>query len=103
GMAEGGKAAAGGRGGHVGAAIADPAGHHPDAQAEDFGGAAVSTISADTRAGVAIAAAASAAAWPAERMRRTARRWRYLSNAGAALLSALLLVWTLTPIYNIIM
>ncbi len=40
---------------------------------------------------------------PAERMRRTARRWRYLSNAGAALLSALLLVWTLTPIYNIIM
>ena len=63
----------------------------------------MSTISADTRAGVAIAAAASAAAWPAERMRRTARRWRYLSNAGAALLSALLLVWTLTPIYNIIM
>jgi multiple sugar transport system permease protein len=63
----------------------------------------VSTISADTRAGVAIAAAASAAARPAERMRRTARRWRYLSNAGAALLSALLLVWTLTPIYNIIM
>jgi multiple sugar transport system permease protein len=63
----------------------------------------VSTISADTRAGVAIAAAASAAAWPAERMRRTARRWRYLSNAGAALLSALLLLWTLTPIYNIIM
>jgi multiple sugar transport system permease protein len=63
----------------------------------------VSTITADTRAGVAIAAAASAAAWPAERMRRTARRWRYLSNAGAALLSALLLVWTLTPIYNIIM
>ena len=63
----------------------------------------MSTISADTRAGVAIAAAAPAAAWPAERMRRTARRWRYLSNAGAALLSALLLVWTLTPIYNIIM
>ena len=63
----------------------------------------MSTISADTRAGVAIAAAASAAAWPAERMRRTARRWRYLSNAGAALLSALLLLWTLTPIYNIIM
>jgi multiple sugar transport system permease protein len=36
-------------------------------------------------------------------MRRAARRWRYLSNAGAALLSAVLLVWTLTPIYNIIM
>jgi multiple sugar transport system permease protein len=44
-----------------------------------------------------------AAARPAERMRRAARRWRYLSNAGAALLSAVLLVWTLTPIYNIIM
>jgi len=56
----------------------------------------VSTITADTRP-------TSAAARPAERMRRTARRWRYASNAGAALLSALLLVWTLTPIYNIIM
>ena len=56
----------------------------------------MSTITADTRP-------TSAAARPAERMRRTARRWRYLSNAGAALLSAVLLVWTLTPIYNIIM
>jgi len=66
----------------------------------------VSTITTSTRAAVAIAAAAPATpatARPAERMRRTARRWRYLSNAGAALLSALLLVWTLTPIYNIIM
>ena len=66
----------------------------------------MSTITTSTRAAVAIAAAAPAtpaAARPAERMRRTARRWRYLSNAGAALLSALLLVWTLTPIYNIIM
>jgi len=36
-------------------------------------------------------------------MRRAARRWRYLTNAGAAVVSALLLVWTLTPIYNIIM
>jgi multiple sugar transport system permease protein len=36
-------------------------------------------------------------------MRRTARRWRYLSNAGAAVVSILLLIWTLTPIYNIIM
>ena len=43
------------------------------------------------------------AAHSAERMRRIARRWRYLTNAGAALISALLLVWTLTPIYNIIM
>jgi multiple sugar transport system permease protein len=56
----------------------------------------VTSITADTRR-------TSAASRPAERMRRTARRWRYLSNAGAALLSALLLVWTLTPIYNIIM
>ena len=66
----------------------------------------MSTITTSTRAAVAIAAAAPATpatARPAERMRRTARRWRYLSNAGAALLSALLLVWTLTPIYNIIM
>jgi multiple sugar transport system permease protein len=36
-------------------------------------------------------------------MRRGARRWRYATNAGAALLSAVILVWTLTPIYNIIM
>jgi multiple sugar transport system permease protein len=36
-------------------------------------------------------------------MRRAARRWRYASNAGAALLSVVILVWTLTPIYNIIM
>jgi multiple sugar transport system permease protein len=56
----------------------------------------VTTVTADARP-------RSATARPAERMRRTARRWRYLSNAGAALLSALLLVWTLTPIYNIIM
>jgi multiple sugar transport system permease protein len=56
----------------------------------------VTTVTADARP-------RSAAARPAERLRRTARRWRYLSNAGAALLSAVLLVWTLTPIYNIIM
>jgi multiple sugar transport system permease protein len=36
-------------------------------------------------------------------MRRIARRRRYLTNAGAAVVSAILLVWTLTPIYNIIM
>jgi multiple sugar transport system permease protein len=39
----------------------------------------------------------------ANTMRRTARRWRYLSNAGAAVLSAVILVWTITPIYNMIM
>jgi len=57
----------------------------------------VSTIAADT------ALAPAAAARPGERMRRAARRWRYASNVGAAILSAVLLVWTLTPIYNIVM
>ena len=79
-----------------GAADTDPTGDHPNAQAENLGGTAVSTITVDTRP-------ASAATRPSERMRRTARRWRYLTNAGAAVLSAVLLVWTLTPIYNIIM
>jgi multiple sugar transport system permease protein len=36
-------------------------------------------------------------------MQRAARRRRYLTNGGAAVISAILLVWTLTPIYNIIM
>ena len=45
----------------------------------------------------------SAPARSSERMRRAARRWRYLTNAGAALLSVVILLWTLTPIYNIIM
>ncbi len=36
-------------------------------------------------------------------MRRAARRRRYLTDAGAAVLSLVLLVWTITPIYNIIM
>ena len=57
----------------------------------------MSTITVDTRP------TTSAAGRPAERMRRAARRWRYLTNAGAALLSAVILLWTLTPIYNIIM
>ncbi len=56
----------------------------------------MSTIAVDARP-------AASSARPAERMRRAARRWRYASNAGAALLSAVILVWTLTPIYNIIM
>ena len=45
----------------------------------------------------------ASAAHSAERMRRTARRWRFLTNAGAAVISVLILIWTLTPIYNIIM
>ena len=56
----------------------------------------MSTITADT--GLVVSAAR-----PAERMRRAARRRRYLTNAGVAVISAILLVWTLTPIYNIIM
>ena len=52
---------------------------------------------------IAVDARPAAAARPAERMRRAARRWRYATNAGAAVLSAVILVWTLTPIYNIIM
>jgi multiple sugar transport system permease protein len=56
----------------------------------------VSTIAVEARPAVA-------SARPAERMRRAARRWRYATNAGAALLSVVILVWTLTPIYNIIM
>jgi len=46
---------------------------------------------------------ASAKAPPAERMRRAARRWRYAGSAAAAVLSAVLIVWTLAPIYNIVM
>ena len=57
----------------------------------------MSTIAADT------ALAPAAAARPGERMRRAARRRRYATNVGAAIISAVLLVWTLTPIYNIIM
>jgi multiple sugar transport system permease protein len=39
----------------------------------------------------------------AGRRGRIARRWRYATNAGLAVLYAVLLVWTLTPIYNIVM
>ena len=36
-------------------------------------------------------------------MRRIARRRRYAMNVGAAVLSILIIVWTITPIYNIVM
>ena len=39
----------------------------------------------------------------AGRRGRVARRWRYATNAGLAVLYALMLVWTFTPIYNIVM
>ena len=37
------------------------------------------------------------------RARRAARRRRYLNNAGVLLLSVVLVVWTLTPIYNMVL
>jgi multiple sugar transport system permease protein len=40
---------------------------------------------------------------PAERMRRTAARWRYVTNAFAALLGVVLMVWTFIPLYNMLM
>jgi multiple sugar transport system permease protein len=56
----------------------------------------VSTITVDTRL-------VSASARSGEQMRRIARRRRYVMNVGAAVLSAILIAWTITPIYNIIM
>ena len=56
----------------------------------------MSTITVD-------APVSSAVARPGERMRRIARRRRYVLNAGAAVLSAFLLVWTILPLYNIVM
>jgi multiple sugar transport system permease protein len=38
-----------------------------------------------------------------EVMRRTAQRWRYVETAAAAVLSAVLIVWTVLPLYNILM
>jgi multiple sugar transport system permease protein len=55
----------------------------------------MSTITVDTRL-------ASASA-PGERMRRAARRRSHLINLGAAVLSVVLIAWTITPIYNIMM
>jgi multiple sugar transport system permease protein len=56
----------------------------------------VSTITVDTRL-------ASASSRPGERMRRIARRRQFVMNIGAAVLCVILLVWTITPIYNIVM
>ena len=68
------------RGGHVGAAAADPAGDHPDAQAQDLGGAAVSTITAETQAG----AQRRGAARGADAARRPALALRDQCRGGAA-------------------
>ena len=56
-----------------------------------------------TLADVTRTVGASAPARPAERMRRVARRWRYATDAGAAVLSAFLVLWTITPLYNMVM
>jgi multiple sugar transport system permease protein len=45
----------------------------------------------------------AAVARPAERMRRVARRRYLVTEAAALLLGAVLIVWTITPVYNIIM
>jgi len=47
--------------------------------------------------------AASALATSGQRLRRAARRRRLLANVGTALLSFVLLVWTIAPIFNIVM
>jgi multiple sugar transport system permease protein len=43
------------------------------------------------------------AAVSSQTMRRSARRRRYVSNALAAALSAVVLIWTILPLYNIVM
>jgi multiple sugar transport system permease protein len=44
-----------------------------------------------------------APARPLQRMRRAAKRRRYLVDAGRLLVAAVLLVWTIGPIYNMVM
>jgi multiple sugar transport system permease protein len=46
--------------------------------------------------------ATSARVRPAERMRRAARRWRYATNAGVGVLSVIIVLWTLIPLYNMV-
>src|SRR5262245_60639464 len=50
-----------------------------------------------------IAAEARLASRAASRARTVVRRRRYLSTVGAAVLSFVLIVWTLVPIYNMVM
>jgi multiple sugar transport system permease protein len=56
----------------------------------------VSSIAAET-------ALSRAVARPAEQMRRVARRRRLAGNVAAGVISVLLLIWTIVPIYNIVM
>ena len=76
-----GPAAARRGGGDLGAAAADPAGDHPDAQVPDLAGAAMTS----TTFGEFGTSAADRS--QSQSMRRIARRQRYLSNALAAVLS----------------
>src|SRR5262249_29833146 len=78
----------------VRAAPGDPAGDRPDAQAAHDGGAAMSTLLAD--AGVASSRALAES-------HRALRRRRWLGQAGVALLSVMLIVWSLAPIYNLVL
>jgi multiple sugar transport system permease protein len=56
----------------------------------------MTTVTIDT---IAIATSRSRS----EAMRRAARRRKYLTNAGLALVSVVLMFWTLLPLYNIVM
>ncbi|MBV9248419.1 MAG: hypothetical protein JO227_04125, partial [Acetobacteraceae bacterium] len=40
---------------------------------------------------------------PSQRMRRIARRRWYVSQAAASVLAAVLVLWTITPLYNMVM
>jgi multiple sugar transport system permease protein len=46
---------------------------------------------------------ASSKAPPAERMRRAARRSYYITETAALTLAFFLMVWTLMPLYNMVM
>jgi multiple sugar transport system permease protein len=47
--------------------------------------------------------AAQVAVRPGERLRRAARRQRYLINVATVLVSIVILIWTIAPIYNMVM
>src|SRR5262249_17400594 len=81
-------------GGDVGAPPGDPAGDRSHAQAAHRGGAAMSTLAFD---------AALSSSRATARAKRAVRVRRYLATAGTVLLSTALVVWTLLPIYNMVL
>ena len=87
-------AAAWRRGGDVGAAADDPAGDRADAQAEDRGGAAMSATAI---------VAASALRGPRASRGVPRRRRRKLGEAAALAFGVLVVVWTVSRIYNMVM